>query len=98
MKAALIVATLVAAGVVAPLPVLAATDEAASPTSKPAVARKKMKMKAKQPMDMAAPMKTPMAKQGMTKGDVRAGAAKKDAAMAETMKQEETRMPAPAAK
>lgn len=98
MKAAVLVATLVAAGLLAPAPPTLAADAAANvPNAPPAPVKKKLKLKAKQPMDLAAPMTIPMAKEGMMKGDVKAGAAKKDAAMAEMMKQEEAKMPPAAA-
>lgn len=72
----------------------AAPDEIA-----PATAKKKMKMKAQKPMRMDEPMKTPMAKDGMMMGDVKANAAKKDAAIGAMIRQEEKTMPptAPAA-
>lgn len=66
----------------------------AAPVERPPAPKKNMKMKAKKPMQMDAPMKTPMAKEGMTMGEVKAGAAKKDAEMGEMMKQEERQMPA----
>lgn len=47
------------------------------------------KMESRQPMNMDEPMPTGMAKEGMKKGDVKAHAKKKEAAMDEMMKQEE---------
>jgi hypothetical protein len=49
----------------------------------------KIKIESRQPMNMDEPMPTGMAKKGMKKGDVKAHALKKDAAMDEMMKQEE---------
>lgn len=63
------------------------------PEATPATAKKKMKMKAQKPMRLDEPMKTPMAKDGMMMGDVKANAAKKDATMGEMIRQEESRMP-----
>jgi hypothetical protein len=51
----------------------------------------KIKMESRQPMNMDEPMPTGMAKKGMKKGDVKARALKKEAAMDEMMKQEETK-------
>ena len=50
---------------------------------------KTMKRESTQPMNMDEPMPTGMAKKGMKKGDVKAHALKKEAAMDEMMKQEE---------
>ena len=50
---------------------------------------KTIKMESRQPMNMNEPMPTGMAKKGMKKGDVKAHAVKKEAAMDEMMKQEE---------
>lgn len=55
--------------------------------------KKKMKMKAKKPMQMDAPMDTGMARPGMMKGDVKHNAAMKEAAMKDMMKAEENKMP-----
>jgi len=49
----------------------------------------KLKTESSQPMNMDEPMPTGMAKKGMKKGDVKAHALKKEAAMDEMMKQEE---------
>lgn len=62
----------------------------------PATARKKMKMKTQKPMRMDEPMKRPMAKDGMMMGDVKANAAKKDAAIVAMIREQEKTMPAPA--
>lgn len=67
-------------------------DSAAKPEA--SAPKKKMKMKAQKPMKMDEPMKTPMARDGMMMGDVKEGAAKKDAAMKDMMTQEEAKMPA----
>jgi len=48
-----------------------------------------IKKESRQPMNMDEPMPTGMAKKGMKKGDVKAHALKKEAAMDEMMKQEE---------
>lgn len=50
---------------------------------------KTIKKESRQPMNMDEPMPTGMAKEGMKKGDVKARALKKGAAMDEMMKQEE---------
>lgn len=73
----------------APLVPVTTVDEAQASAPK-----KKMKMKAKKPMKMDEPMKSPMAKDGMMMGDVKDSAARKDAAMKDMMKQEEMKMPA----
>lgn len=65
-------------------------QSAGSDTGKDAThVNKTIKMESRQPMNMNAPMPTGMAKQGMKKGDVKAEAMKKEAAMDQMMKQEE---------
>lgn len=91
MKRTILSAVLLAACPLA----LPASPEPTTGTESPhaAAPKKRMKMKAKKPVKMDAPMKTPMAKEGTMMGDVKDSAAKKDAAMREMMRQEERTMP-----
>lgn len=71
-------------------PVSSSGDATGSNTEKDTVhMNKPIEMESRQPMNLDEPMPTGMAKKGMKKGDVKARAMKKEAAMNEMMKQEE---------
>jgi len=55
-------------------------------------AKKSMRMKSRKPMKMGEPMTTPMAKEGMMKGEVKKGMMKKDAEMKKMVQGEEKEM------
>jgi hypothetical protein len=95
MKRAIVAATVLAACQIAQAapPDPPRADSQPNPQADTGEPKKKMKMKAKKPMKMDEPMKSPMARDGMMMGDVKASAAKKDAAMKDMMKQEEMKMP-----